>query len=222
MARGAKKDKGDLTHDTKNELSEDQRQALFFQHKRQIAALKEKVGSATSDLRNAYKVAKAEGFPKKDFDFAFKLEDDADDEAISERRRQAEIAKWLGHPIGTQADLFAETSIDRRPISETSYEEGKRAAMNNEVLKPPHGAGTEAYTRYVEGWHEGDAIRASLAKEQEDGASLLRMNEEPDGADDFDDAADGGEAAEASDGGDWPDDRDVEANAEEREPAEVL
>lgn len=243
MARAPKKasDKktGNLTHDnTTNALTDDQRQALFFQHKRKIAGLKEKLGTVNGDLRNAYKIAKAEGFPKKDFDFAFLLEKDEDDAAIERRRREAEIARWLGHAIGTQGDLFEGTKLDKRSIAESAFEDGKRAGMNNEVLKPSHGAGTEAYERYVAGWHEGSAVRASLAKEQEDGAAILRMNEESDGADEFDEAADDltdtdtseplgdgeseAEPGETDDGAPWPDDVSAAAKAEEREPAEAL
>lgn len=227
MAKAAKKASGNLTHDnTTNTLTDDQRHALFFQHKRKIAVLKEHIASLTGEMRSAYKIAKAEGYPKKDFDFAFMLEKDKDGEAIERRRREVEIALWLGHPVGTQADLFESTTIDKRPIAETAYEEGKRAGMNNEVLKPPHGAGTEAYERYVAGWHDGSAIKASLKKEQEDGATLLRMNEEPQAVDEFDDAADGadlnGDTSEPMGyGEDWPDDRDVAAKGN-RESAPSL
>src|SRR5690606_15024300 len=97
---------GNLSHDnTTNELTDEQSQVLFFNHKKKIAGLKEKISSLTGELRATYKVAKSEGFLKKDFDFAFLLDKDEDDAAIERRRREAQIARWQGHPIGTQGDL---------------------------------------------------------------------------------------------------------------------
>src|SRR5690349_20143392 len=37
-------------------LTDDQRQALFFQHLKQVRALKEKIASTTGELRAAYKL----------------------------------------------------------------------------------------------------------------------------------------------------------------------
>lgn len=216
-------------------LTDDQQQVLFFNHKKSIGALKDKVAHATSELRNAYKLAKSEGFLKKDFDWAFELEKDEDDKAIEDRRRQANIARWLNHPIGTQADLFSDgADTDRRSQEERGYAEGKRAGMAGEICKPSFSAGTDGYGGYMKGWHEGAAVRASLDKaEQEEGERLLRPAEnEPEKVDAFDtfesdndesfleEPADEGaeEGADPEEENPWPDD----AAIAEREPAEVL
>lgn len=226
MVRGKKKLEkvgGDLQHDnTTNELTDDQRQVLFFNHLRKIETLKDKLATVNSDLRNAYKVAKAEGFIKKEFDFAFWLEKDEGEAAVAERKRQAEIAAWMGVPLGTQADLFSGEAAPS--IAEKAYEDGKRSGIKNEVLKPPHGSGTEAYNEYVRGWHDGAAVRTTTLREQEEGAQLLRPAENTtDAPDELDDAAtaafDIGDPDGAVDAGEaWPDDAAISA----REPAEVL
>ena len=59
------------------ELTDEQKQVLYFGHRRTIKALRDKIASATGDLRNAYKRLKAElGITRKDMEFAFALDDD--------------------------------------------------------------------------------------------------------------------------------------------------
>jgi len=206
---------GSIGHNS-GELTSDQQQVLFHQHMKKIKAAKEQMATATSQLRNAYKLAKSEGFPKTDIDYAFMLEKDKDDGAIQARRREAEIAKWMGHPIGTQPDLFATgVNADPRSQGEKAYEDGKRAGIRGEVCKAPYGPGTDGYDGYMRGWHDGNAALSNQAKEQEEGDAVLmrRPENQPAVADDFDEASDG-------DAGEWPDDVATEARSEETTPDE--
>lgn len=172
-----------------NILTEDQQAALFFQHKNAIIALKEKLASVNGSLRSAYKQAKAEGFTKKEIDFAIKLEDDEDDSIQKERQRQNQIARWLGVPLGTQTELDLEP--DRRSVEEKAAAEGKKAGMNGETLNPPYDPGTPGYESFVEAWHQGQAAIFSVQKMKSD-TELLRPESEDEGqSDDFDDAANG-------------------------------
>lgn len=236
MARAAKKTKftvvggedhapvGHNSGATVQELNDDQQQALFFQHKKKIGGLKDKIASLTGDLRSAYKVAKAEGFTKKDIDYAFSLEKDDDEKMVEERRRQEQIARWLGHPIGTQADLFGTGKpTDDRPLKERAFDEGKRDGMKSEgPLNPPYDPGNEAYEAYIEGWHKGqEAIFNVKQKVEDPPAPLLRPEgNEPAEADEFDEASEGDafDASAEAEAEPWPDDRQVA----EREPAEAL
>ncbi len=173
-----------------NILTEDQMAALFFQHKDKIVALREKLASVNSDLRNAFKVAKAEGFTKKEIDFAISLEDDEDDKIQKARQRENQIARWLGVPLGTQAELALESEPDRRPIEERAAVEGKRDGMKGGSLNPPYAPGTPGYDEYCEAWHEGAAALFSI--QNRNAAPLLRPeSDEPDSDDDFDLAANG-------------------------------
>lgn len=217
---------GNLTHDnTKNALTDDEVKALTFQHKKRYQAALAAKKAAAAEFLNVTKLAKAElgDHAVKDIKDLVAIEENenAETDAKVEIERKMRIYRWAGLPIGHQTDMF---TPDLRPIAEKAYEEGKNAGLNGEVCQPPHGGGTEAYHEYVRGWHDGQAALASLIKKKDAAeAPLIVTPTDDDGSgDDFDDAADGVEAAEASDGGDWPDDRDVEANAEEREPAEVL
>lgn len=172
-----------------NVLTDDQQAALFFQHKKAIESLKDKVASANSALRSAYKVAKAEGFTKKEIDFALSLEDDEDDKIQKDRLRQNQIARWMGIPLGTQGEL--ELEPDRRSVEERAAAEGKRAGMSGESLNPPYAPGTAGYDPYVEAWHVGQAAIFSIEKMKSETQLLRPESEENEGGtDDFDAAVD--------------------------------
>ena len=134
------------------ELSPDQQKALFFHHLGRVSALKEKVASASGELRAAYKSAKADSFTKKDIDFALSLENDEDEKMVEQRRRETEIAAWCGHPIGTQADLFDAT--DRTPLVERAAAEGRKAGAEgaSSSANPYDGEAGQVWMRE---WHAG-------------------------------------------------------------------
>lgn len=221
MARGKKKaaESGNLTHDnTRNELTDDQRQALTLQHKRKYEALLAAKKKADADLKNGCKLIKAElgddGLADIKDMIAAASDENYEAKVQAELERKARLVRWLGLDIGTQGNLFGGPTA---PASqhESAYAEGKLAGMAGEACKPPYGAGTDGYDGYMKGWHEGDAIRASLAREQEEGAAILERSpqNEPDGADAFDAAAEGEQTP-------WPDEvQAAENKVSEPEPA---
>lgn len=135
--------------------------ALFLHHMPLIKAAKEALNTANSNLRNLYKKAKAEGnFTKADFDTAFALET-AEKEARERAKiaRALKIARIVGSAMGNQLDLFLEP--DRTPIADRAYSEGEKASMENRAASPPYDPSTEAYRKYMEGFH---THQATLAK----------------------------------------------------------
>lgn len=171
-----------------NVLTEDQQAALFFQHKNKVIALREKLASVNGELRAALKVAKSDGFTKKEIDFAIELEKD-DAKIVAWRKRQEQIAIWEGLPLGTQTELDLTPPVDRRPIEERAAAEGKRDGMKGGSLVPPYAQGAPGYEEYVEGWHLGAAALFSIQNRQSD-TELLRPESDDEGQDDFDAAVD--------------------------------
>lgn len=153
-------------------LSEEQEQALFLNHLGPIRRQRDKIASATSDLRNLYKKAKADGYTKQEIDFALSLEKDKDGAALQKRRREAMIARWMQHPIGTQTDLFADPEPDRTPLEDRDFDAGKVVGMEGGHPKPPDG--TAHPEKWMEGWHRGQELlksalpltKAGMAEEQ--------------------------------------------------------
>ncbi len=139
--------------------------ARFHQHLPVIMAGRERVATATSDLRNAYKAAKAHGFSKTDFDYAHDVETPERESAAKEGiRRRLLVAKWMGSDLGSQLDLFSEPT--RVPAVDRAYEEGQTASMQNKALKPPYDPSTEQYAKFTKGWHDHQAaiVKARVSK----------------------------------------------------------
>lgn len=147
-----------------SELTDDQKQALWFQdHKPKLVSLKEQIASLTGDLRNQYKKVKADlGLKKADVDFALKLADD-DGELVEQQRRQMMLARWEGHALGTQPDLFGD-GVDRTPAIDKAFADGKRACMENQSRKPPHDPSVPQYQSWMDGYDAGQTILASAFK----------------------------------------------------------
>lgn len=172
-----------------SEMTDEQRLRLLRGHMDKVAGLKTKIASLTGELRSTYKLAKGDGIPKWEIDFALSLEKDEDDAMLERRRRETELARLLNHPIGTQFDMF---DSDPRPLRERALEDGKQAGLKGKDATPPHAAGTEAYDAWMEGWHASQAIMAAGFKQgPKPDAELLRdANAEDNSAvDEFDAAA---------------------------------
>lgn len=172
------------------DLTPQQQRALFFHHLSAVAARKEKIASATGELRAALKAAKADGFTKKDIDFALSLENDEDEKMVEQRKREQEIAAWCGHPIGTQADLF---DVDRTPIVERAAAEGRKAGAEGQSssTNPYDGEAGQVWLRE---WHAGqDDLRQAFIALNRNRDALVKTERPAPAGEDFDDL----EAAEA-------------------------
>jgi len=128
--------------------------ALFLQHLPTIKRLRGLLNTANSNLRNAYKKAKAEGaFTKADFDTAIAVET-AENEARERAgiMRKLKIAKMMGSTLGNQLDLFSEP--DRTPAVDRAYDEGQRDALQNIPARPSYDPSTSQHARYMMGFHD--------------------------------------------------------------------
>jgi hypothetical protein len=153
-----------------NSAMDVENQKLFLQvHLPEIEKLKEKLATANSNLRNAYKTAKAEGgFTKEDFEIAAQIKD-AEREAKAKARiaRQLVIARYMGKSLGAQLELFLEP--DRTPASDLAYEEGRQDGLQNKAAKPDYAPSTEQYRRYMEGFHSVSEERITTGIKKTDG-----------------------------------------------------
>jgi hypothetical protein len=110
-----------IGHNSKPELTDEQRSALFLHHRRVYMNALAAKKTADANLKNAAKRAKAEGVDPGEIRFAIRLEANAEEE---EARRGAEerIARWLQVPFGEQASL-----LDRTPGEDRAFAEGRKA-----------------------------------------------------------------------------------------------
>lgn len=165
-ANGAPAPKGAAPATGSNELTDDQRQALFFNHKRAYEASLAKKKEADAAFKNVCKLAKAELG-----DDAVKSIKDAIllDSPEGEAQLQAEIvrvmriARWMNIPFGAQPDMFSDFS-DPRPATERARAEGKKSGMEGLVCKPPYAPTLPQADEWTEGWREGQRAIFSIQK----------------------------------------------------------
>jgi len=144
---------GHNSGNTKPPLTADERRMLFLQHREGWVthqARRKVLDKAERELKAALK---ADGFKVKMMQIADELADLKGEAKVkSEVEDRLQVARWIGHPMGAQLDLFDQP--DRVPIAESAYDAGKMASMSNQPAKPPHAPETEAYREYMAGYHD--------------------------------------------------------------------
>jgi hypothetical protein len=146
------------------DLTDSDLQVLFNQSLGKLKALIEKKDEIVADIRNVRKKMIADGFVKAEIDFALLLEKEDPDEMLDRRRREARVARWLAHPIGTQNDLFADKAADR--IDPVAL--GRTAGAKGETCKPPPHLNQDDAQRWITGWQEAQAalVRDRMKKSE--------------------------------------------------------
>lgn len=159
MARKTKADKPSTApKKTAEDLSDEQLQKLFFDHKHLYEARLAAKKKADADLKNACKLIKSEGTKIADIKMAIDLETDEGEARIkADLQSTLRVARWMGASIGQQFEMF---DADRTPASERARGEGKRAGMKAEARKPPYDPSTEQYREWMAGYDEGQAVNA--------------------------------------------------------------
>lgn len=162
MARPRKNDDGEATDEANGvghnsgDLSDVDRKALTFQHKRLYEKALAAKKAADADFKNACKLARAELGDDgvvliKDM---IALESDDGEEKIKAAiDRQRRAAEYMGLPLGAQLTLFDEP--DRTPAVDRARAEGQRDGMQGKSLANPYAPELEQHSAYAEGWHAG-------------------------------------------------------------------
>jgi len=146
-------------------LTDAERQALFIRGITDLEAHIEEKDEVVAAIRSQRKRIISYGFDAFEIDFALKLRKSDDAEMMDKRRREAQIAQFLNHPIGSQLDWIDQ--VDRTPAVDTAYAEGKIAGARGESCKSPHDPSTPQDQSWLRGWHEGQADLASGFKKLE-------------------------------------------------------
>lgn len=114
-------------------------QANFLQHRTAWNRAQAKFKVAEKELKDMVAAAKADGFLKKEFEIADALCASPKKEAkiVGEVTTRLRVARWIGHAMGKQMDLFENPPITVQRSTDEAYEDGKRACMANEPKAPP-------------------------------------------------------------------------------------
>jgi len=162
-ARGAKQERAKKPKPTAEQLSDQQRQALLFARKRKLKPLLEDEKQAKAAVTKQYELAKKEGIPKKDLKLAIALEsEDGIEAAKLDIERTNRIARWMG--VGKQLELFSGKEI----AAERHYEDGRRAALDDQPARAPMHLAQKDAQHWLEGHATGrtalNAMRATQFK----------------------------------------------------------
>lgn len=138
------------------ELTDDQKQALFWQHLKTYEKALDAKKQADADLKNACKLIKSEGTKLSDIKLALMEPEAFEAHVRSEAESLIRVAKWLGSPVGTQFTFFDEP--DRTSSDEKAFADGKRAGLAGEDCSPPFAKHLPQAGRWLEGWHAGQEV----------------------------------------------------------------
>jgi ribosome modulation factor len=141
------------------DLTEEQRRAQLIKGCVEIEELQESVATLRTAIGNVKKRLKAVGIERFEVDYALRLRRVDETEELDKRRREARIAAWCNHPIGTQPDLFSDEP-DRTPSVDKSFEDGKIAGMEGRGCEAPTHLGQEQQQSWIKGWGEGQELLA--------------------------------------------------------------
>lgn len=170
MADGSTPDVG---HNSKTELTDEQKQALFFHHRRLYDGRLSAKKAADAEFKNACKLIKSEGGSVADIKLSISLEADGGEEAMQQSiQDQLRVARWMGAALGTQFSMFDAT--DRAPATEKAFNEGKRAGMAGETAKTPAGYTGEAEQQWLAGHAKGQEVLMSTLPLTKDGVSVIK------------------------------------------------
>lgn len=148
-------------------LNDDQRQTLAIGHSTKIEGLQTAQRTAVANLRNAYKLAKAElgEDAKQVIDQMILLktpEGEVEIKARMERLQRA--ARWMGMPMGAQSDMFE----DRRPDTDRAFENGKIDRLASKANNNPHHPTLPQHDAYEDGYRRGGELFVE-AQRRDDG-----------------------------------------------------
>lgn len=156
-------------------LTDEQRQSLALQWKRQYEPSLAAKKKSASDHSNLCKKIKAElGDDGVDLIKEMILAETEEGEEELQKRveRQLRAARYMAASLGSQFEMFDQ---DRTPSVDRARAEGKRDGMAGVPMKPQYDPSVPQYDQYVEGYQEGQ--KAIFNIQREDDAALFEAAE---------------------------------------------
>lgn len=151
----------------KDVLTDEQEMALTVHHAKNYEKLLAAKKKSDAAFRNGCKLAKAEGVPLKQIKEYISFQTEEGQQQLREDlARKQKVALWAGMPIGTQINFLEE--IDRTPIDDRTFHDGKTAGLKGEKAEVPRHVPASLTSKWIEGWHEGQRILMERIKQKND------------------------------------------------------
>lgn len=155
-----------------NELSDDQRAKLTFQHKEKYGRLLESFKAANNALKQFGKEIKSDlgkGGLQDIKDMIALSEPEGEAKLKDDMERRARVMRWMAVPMGTQVDLFPKN--DPRPITEKADAEGFKAGLAGEPHRNPYHQTNAGHACWNAGYVRGQEVNLSKFKPLDTGAA---------------------------------------------------
>ncbi len=149
-----------------NELSDDQRAKLTFQHKEKYGRLLEAFKAANNALKQFGKEIKSDlgkGGLQDIKDMIALGEPEGEAKLKDDMERRARVMRWMAVPMGTQVDLFPKN--DPRPITERAFAAGKKDGLAGASLNNPYHQTNDGHKAFENGWREGQDTKLAGFKQ---------------------------------------------------------
>jgi len=160
-------------HNGETELTEAEKRALLVRGLAEIERLTEQKNTFVSAIRIERKRLIGSGFKSNLITYALRLRKSPEAEEIEHRRAEAEIARFLNHPIGTQPE-FSFAVVDRTPGVDRAFLDGEQAGQEGKTCVCPRSSGPNEQA-WIKGWHQGQAtIISAFGKLEAQGGSRRR------------------------------------------------
>lgn len=136
-------------------------QALLLSHfdklRRQEAVVAERKADYDAEkatMTDLFHVAKVDGFTRKELQALLDDSKAPRRNLVAEEERRAKLRAWLGLPIGTQGDLFANTPSEVKDEADFTGD-GYAAGIRGDIGKPPAEVPARFVQPWMRGWGEG-------------------------------------------------------------------
>lgn len=163
-------------HNGEMELTEAEKRSLLVNGLAEIERHVVEKDRVVALIRSSRKRLVANGFKPKLIDYALRLRKNDEAEEIEHRRAEAEIARFLNHPIGTQPELPFNV-VDRTPAVDRAFIEGEIAGSEGQPCACPHVPGPIEQA-WIKGWGQGQETLMSAFKKLEAKAEAEAADEE--------------------------------------------
>ena len=165
-----------------NQMSPEQRQALFHHHVGLIIAQNKRVKDERDRLKQLRLDAKADGFELGgEIDFAVRVRTAVNTGAIvTSLGRTLRAATWLNLPLDFQPDLFEQSS---KKDSEGAFQRGFEEGSQGITLRTPDGYVGDVAKAHADGWRKGqdevaEAMRIRMERVNAEAEEKRKADEE--------------------------------------------
>lgn len=137
-------------------IDDDEKRTLFLHHRTAWTGWQAKVAALKAVEKDIKSTLKSDGFTVEEFQVADDLATVKGEAKVKSKvETRLRVARWIGHPMGAQLDLFAKNAKGPR----NPRDEGRQASMENKPKKPPaeYAIGSDQWAQWIEGYDEHQA-----------------------------------------------------------------